>query len=143
MKHMDIVEFNSWARNYIVDENKFDDNGFIIMENNKNYKSTGIIAKIFKDHWSKFYSNCKNSLAINRPNADKEVHKMINCSLHNLGASIYVCPNDNEVYFCHHTCKGRLCPSCGIKTQNNINQNILEKCIKVKHRHITFTILKI
>ena len=46
MKHMNIVQFNSWAKTNIVDENKFDDNGFIIMENSKNYKSTGIIAKI-------------------------------------------------------------------------------------------------
>lgn len=104
MKHMNITQFNSWAKTNIIDENKFDDNGFIIMENSKNYKSTGIIAKIFNDHWDTFYSNCKNTLSIDRPNADKEVHKMIDCSLHNLRASIYVCPNDNEVYFCHHTC---------------------------------------
>ena len=137
---MNIVQFNSWAKDHIVDENKFDDNGFIIMENKTNYKSTGIIAKIFNDHWDTFYSKCNDNLSICRPNADKEVHKMINCSLHNLGASIYVCPNDDEVYFCHHTCKGRLCSSCGIKTQNMVTQNILEKCFKVKHRHITFTI---
>lgn len=142
MKHMNITQFNNWAKNNIVDENKFDENGFIIMENDKDYKSTGIIAKIFNDHWNEFYSNCKNTLSINRPNADKEVHKMIDCAFHNLGASIYVCPNDNEVYFCHHTCKGRLCSSCGIKNQNKITQNILEKCIRVKHRHITFTIPK-
>lgn len=140
MEHMNITQFNTWAKKNIVDENKFDDNGFIIMENDNNYKSTGIIAKIFNDHWDEFYSNCKNTLSIERPNADKEVKKMINCSFHNLGASIYVCPNDNEVYFCHHTCKGRLCSSCGIKSQKLVTENILEKCIKVKHRHITFTI---
>ena len=140
MKHMNITQFNSWAKTNIVDENKFDDNGFIIMENSKNYKSTGVIAKIFNDHWNEFYSNCKNTLSLYRPNANKEVHKMINCSLHNLGASVYVCPNDNEIYFCHHTCKSKLCSSCGIKSQTKVTQNILEKCIKTKHRHITFTV---
>lgn len=48
---MDINNFNTWAKNHIIDENKFDNNGFIIMENDTNYKSTGIIAKIFEDHW--------------------------------------------------------------------------------------------
>lgn len=140
MSHMNISQFNTWAKSNIFDENKFDKDGFIILNNNKNYKSTGIISKIFCDHWDSFFSLCKNSLSKIRPNANKEVQKLINCFLHNLGASIYVCPNDNEVYFCHHTCKGRLCSSCGIKTQKIITENILEKCINFKHRHITFTI---
>lgn len=142
MKHMNITQFNSWAKTNIIDENKFDENGFIVMDNNKNYKSTGIIAKIFNDHWKNYYSRYYKRLNEIRFNADKEVKKVIDCSLHNLGASIYVCPNDNELYFCHHTCKSKLCSSCGIKSQKNISQNILEKCIKYKHRHITFTIPK-
>lgn len=62
-------------------------------------------------------------------------------SNHKLGASVFVCPNDNEVYFCHHTCKGKLCSSCGIKSQKIKTQNILEKCINTKHRHITFAFI--
>ena len=139
---MNIVQFNSWAKTNIVDENKFDEDGFIIMENAKNYKSTGIIAKIFNDHWDDYYSRYHKRLNEIRANSDKEVKKVINCSLHNLGSSVFVCPNDNEVYFCHHTCKSKLCSSCGIKSQKNVSQNILEKCIKYKHRHITFTIPK-
>ena len=140
MSHMNISQFNSWAKKNIVDDNKFDNDGFIIMENNNFFKSTGVISKIFLDHWDNFFSLCKNSLSKIRPNADKEVHKLIDCSLHNLGSSVFVCPNDDEVYFCHHTCKGRLCSSCGIKTQKIVTENILQKCINSKHRHITFTI---
>ena len=33
-----------------------------------------------------------------------------------------------------------LCSSCGIKSQKIKTQHILEKCINVNHRHITFTI---
>lgn len=137
---MDIMEFNDWAKTHIIDENKFDENGFIIMENDINYKSTGIIAQIFEDHWDSYYSKYKNIIDSKRPNADKEVHKIIDCHNHNLGSSVFVCPIDNEVFFCHHTCKGRFCSSCGIKSQNIKTQNILEKCINSKHRHITFTI---
>ncbi len=137
---MNINNFNTWAKQHILDETKFDKDGFIIMENNSNFKSTGIISKIFEDHWDSFYSKYKMVIDTKRPNASKEIDKIINCSNHNLGASVFVCPNDEEVYFCHHTCRGKLCSSCGIKSQKIKTQNILEKCINTKHRHITFTI---
>ena len=140
MKHLDINNFNTWAKTHIFDENRFDEDGYIIMENNSNYKSTGIIAKIFENHWDAYYSKYKNTIDLKRNNADKEVHKIINCANHNLGASVYVCPEDDELIFSHHTCKGKLCSSCGIKSQKIKTQNILEKCINTKHRHITFTI---
>ena len=34
----------------MIDENKFDNDGYIIMENDSNFKFTGIISKIFEDH---------------------------------------------------------------------------------------------
>ena len=55
MEHMNITQFNNWAKNNIVDENMFDDDGFIIMDNDTNYKSTGIIASIFNNHWKYTY----------------------------------------------------------------------------------------
>ena len=140
MKHLDINNFNTWAKKHIFDDNKFDKDGYIIMENDSNYKSTGIIAKIFEDHWNDYYSKYKNTIDLKRSNANKEVHKIIDCANHNLGTSVYVCPEDNEVIFSHHTCKGKLCSSCGIKSHKVKTQNILEKCINTKHRHITFTI---
>ncbi len=140
MEHMNITNFNTWAKEHIVDENKFYENGFIIMENDFNYKSTGVISNIFQDHWNSFYSKYKFVIDLKRPNANKEVNKIIDCHNHSLGSSVFVCPNDDEVIFCHHTCKGRLCSSCGIKSQKIKTQNILEKCINTKHRHITFTI---
>lgn len=48
MEHTDIVNFNSWVKKHITNDNKFDEDGFIIMENN--YKRTSIIAKSFEDH---------------------------------------------------------------------------------------------
>lgn len=140
MEHIDVNIFNSWAKEHILDENRFDENGCIIIENEYNYKSTGIIAKIFEDHWDDYYIKYKDTISLKRPNANKEVKKIIDCANHNLGASVYVCPNDNEVIFSHHTCKGKLCSSCGIKSQKIKTENILEKCIQTKHRHITFTI---
>lgn len=137
MEHYDLHQFNTWAKEHITDENRFDDNGFIIMENEINYKTTGIISKIFEDHQN---TNEFSQIIKYRPNANKEINKIINCSNHNLGASVYVCPNDDEVFFCHHTCKGRLCSSCGIKSQKIKTNHILQRCLNITHRHITFTI---
>lgn len=129
MEHMDINQFNFWAKNHIMDDSKFDNDGFIISENDHNYKSTGIIASIFEDHWNSYFSKYKKSLDILRPNADKEVHKIIDCSNHNLGFSVYSCPKCDEIIFSHHTCKGKLCSSCGIKVLKlkKLKQNIFWK----------------
>lgn len=140
MKHMDINQFNTWAKNHITDDSKFDDDGFIIIENNYNFKSIGIISKVFEGHWDEYYSKYHSSLNVLRPNANKEVNKIIDCTNHNLGHTVYTCPKCDEIIFSHHTCKGKLCSSCGIKSQKIKTQHILEKCINVKHRHITFTI---
>ena len=140
MEHIDIVNFNRWAKSHITNESRFDNNGNIIMENNINYKSTGIISRIFSEHWNSYYSKMKDIIDTYRPNAPKEVQKVIDCSNHNLGSSVYVCPNCDEVFFCHHSCKGKLCSSCGIKAQKIKVEHILEKCITCNHRHITFTI---
>ena len=62
MEYMDINSFNNWAKNHILDENKFDNDGFIIMENDFNYKTTGIISNIFEDHWEQVYLKNKKIL---------------------------------------------------------------------------------
>ena len=48
MEHMDINQFNCWAKNHIFDDSKFDNDGFIISENTKSFKSTGILPLFFK-----------------------------------------------------------------------------------------------
>lgn len=142
MEHIDVNIFNNWMQNHGCNESIFDENGYIIMKNNKDYRSTGVIAHIFENHWKDYYSKYKNKVDELRPNANVEVGKVIDCANHNLGATIYACPKCEEVYFCSHTCKGKLCSSCGIKSQLITTENILQTCINVPHRHITFTIPK-
>ena len=129
---MDINQFNCWAKNHIFDDSKFDNDGFIISENTTSFKSTGIIASIFQDYWDSYYYKYKNSIDSLRPNANKEVQKIIDCANHNLGFTVYSCPHCDEIIFSHHTCKGKLCSSCGIKSQKIKTQNVLEKCINCK-----------
>lgn len=117
MEHLSKTEFNNWSKIHITDDSKFDDNGNIIMENSANYKHTGIIAKIFEDHFNEYYNSYKETIDKLRPNAREEVQKIIDCANHNLGVNVYICDKCGDVTFSSHTCKGKLCSSCGIKTQ--------------------------
>ena len=84
-------------------ENMFNSDGTI----NKNYnsfKKTGLIAKIFDEHWNETYQNNKDLIDKYRCNATTEVEKIINCYNKNLGCSVYECPDCNEIVFVGHTC---------------------------------------
>lgn len=140
MTNINIHELNAWAKEHIIDDNMFDDDGCLITENKSDFRTTGIIAEILEQSWDSFYSKYKEQLDKIRPNCNKEINKIIKCHNHDLGATVYYCEEDNEVYFCHHTCKGKLCSHCGIKSQKTKVLNIMSKCINTNHRHITFTI---
>ena len=140
MEHIAVEKFNEWAKEHCLSESMFDNNGNIIMKNKNDYKSTGIIARILEDKCGLYYSKFHTIIDIKRPNAPTEVQKIIDCANKNLGATVYVCNDCDEIYFCSHTCKGKLCSSCGIKSQKIVTEKILETCIHCSHRHITFTI---
>ena len=55
------------------------------------FKSTGVIASIFEDHWESTYLDNKDLIDKYRPNAVIEVQKIIDCYNKDLGCSIYNC----------------------------------------------------
>ena len=139
MLNIEETEFLNYFNNRTFDDNMFNSNGSL----NKNYnsfKKTGVIAQIFEDHWDEVYT--KNAFLINqyRPYANKEIQKVIDCHNKNLGCSVYVCPHCNDIVFVGHTCKSRLCSSCGYKYKNQRVENILQTAYNCQHRQIVFTI---
>ena len=66
----------------------FLENGKINPYYNSN-KKTGTIATIFEDHWQSTYENNKSTIDLYRPNASKEIQKVIDCHNKNLGCSPY------------------------------------------------------
>lgn len=95
----------------------YKENGNINHEYNS-LKKTGLIAKIFEDHWDKVYNNHKDGIDRNRPNAYKEIQKIIDYHNKNLGCSVYECPECHDFIFIGHTCKSKICSSCGYKYKN-------------------------
>ncbi len=123
------------------DENMFNKDGELNPKYNV-FRKTGTIANIFEDHWEKFYNNNKEMVDFYRPNADIEINKIIDCHNKDLGCSVYECLNCHNFIFVGHTCKSRICSSCGYKYKNERVENILETVYSTKHRQIVFTIPK-
>ena len=79
MTNINIHELNAWAKEHIIDDNMFNDDGFLITENKSDFRTTGIIAKTLEQSWDSFYSKYK------------EIDKIIKCHSHDLGATVYYC----------------------------------------------------
>ena len=138
---LDINEFKEFYLKNNYNENMFKSDGSINPEYNSK-KNTGLIAKIFEEHWDNIPADIKASILKYKPNADKEIKKIINCYNKNLGCNVYHCPNCNECCFIGHTCKSRFCSSCGYKYKLERVENILSTSYNCKHRQIVFTCAK-
>ena len=136
-----INEFKDYYLNNNYSDNMFNNDGTL----NKNYnssKKTGTIAQIFEDHWNNIPKIEKEEILKYRPNADKEIQKIIDCHNKNLGCSVYECPNCHDFVFIGHTCKSRICSSCGYKYKLLRVENIMNTAYNCKHRQIVFTMPK-
>ena len=132
-------EFLEFYNSRTLNANCFNPDGSL--NNNYNsFKSTGIIASIFEDHWEDTYLKNKSLIDKYRSNATIEIQKIIDCANKNLGCSLYVCPHCHDIIFIGHTCKSRFCSSCGYKYKNDRVENILQTAYNCNHRQIVFTI---
>lgn len=67
---------------------------------------------------------------------------MLSCKSFSLGYSVFKCPRCDEEKIVPHTCKSRICSSCGNKYNEQRSNSIFSKLFKCKHRHVVFTIPK-
>ena len=144
MKHKNYVTldfFKNYCLSNTYDENMFKSNGSINPKYNS-YKRTGLIAQIFEDHWESVYSKHSDVIDKYKPNATKEIKKIIDCKNKDLGYNIYTCPECHDVVFIGNTCKSRMCSSCGYKYKNERVENILQTAYRCQHRQMVFTIPK-
>ena len=96
------------------------------------------IKDIFKDHWNNFlnkydYFNIRETVFDN-------IKRMLKCKTLDLGFDVFKCPNCGKEKICFHTCKSRMCSSCGNKYNNQRQTSIFSKLFKFKHRHVVWTI---
>lgn len=96
------------------------------------------IKDIFGDHWNKFLKSYPNITI--RETVFDNINKMLKCKTLDLGFDVFKCPNCGKENFCFHTCKSRLCSSCGNKYNTERQTSIFSKLFKFKHRHVVWTI---
>lgn len=104
----------------------------------ENRKVKFTIKQIFQDWWNKFLEAYPN-LKI-RDVVFSNISRMLKCKTWDLGYAIYQCPNCGEEKIAPHTCKSRICSSCGNKYNKQRETSIFSKLFKCKHRHVVFTI---
>lgn len=104
----------------------------------KNRKTIFTIKQIFKDWWNTFLEAYPN---INiRDVVFTNVSRMLKCKTWDLGYAIFKCPDCGNEKIVPHTCKSRMCSSCGNKYNKQRETSIFSKLFKCKHRHVVFTI---
>lgn len=103
-----------------------------------NRKVNFTIKQIFKDWWEIFLNNYPN-LNI-RNTVFTNVEKMLKCRTWDLGFAIFSCHNCGKEKIVPHTCKSRMCSSCGNKYNKQRETSIFSKLFRYKHRHVVFTI---
>ena len=96
------------------------------------------IKDIFEDHWNKFLKSYPNITI--RETVFENINKMLKCKTLDLGFDVFKCPNCGKEKICFHTCKSRLCSSCGNKYNAERQTSIFSKLFKFKHRHVVWTI---
>ena len=104
----------------------------------KNRKTLFTIKQIFKDWWNKFLENYPN-LNI-RDVVYSNVNRMLKCRTWDMGYAVFKCPDCGNEKIVPHTCKSRMCSSCGNKYNKQRETSIFSKLFKYKHRHVVFTI---
>jgi hypothetical protein len=100
-------------------------------------KKCATIKVIFKENWPDFKQ--KHSGRI-RKTVIEDVEKMLRCGDISCGYSEYKCDCCGEIKKVAFTCKSRFCSSCGKIYVDKRAENMTNKLIKVKHRHMVFTI---
>lgn len=65
---------------------------------------------------------------------------MLKCKTWDLGFAIFSCPDCGHEKIVPHTCKSRMCSSCGNKYNKQRETSLFSKLFNYKHRHVVFTI---
>ena len=95
------------------------------------------IKKIFSanNNWTNFFSKNKNRI---RDSIPFNIEKIFKCKTPALGYSVYKCPKCRHKHTVNHTCKSRICSSCGKVATDEWIEEILAKLPDCNYQHITF-----
>lgn len=95
---------------------------------------------ILNDHYEHLFADEDVIRRGVRPEVISNLKRARTCGTSAAGYSTFQCPDCHARHYMYHTCKSRFCSSCGVKYAASRAKNLLNVCLGVKHRHVTFTI---
>ena len=98
------------------------------------------IQRILMDHFENLLQDDEVLRRGLRPEVISNLKRAKICGTPDAGYSTFQCPDCKSIHYMYHTCKSRFCSSCGVKYAAARAKNLLNVCLGVKHRHVTFTI---
>jgi hypothetical protein len=110
---------------------------------NKIYNYEGLDMLSFKlilnlnDNWEEYKKNDKYKV---RDVEIKEVEKMLGCMDIEKGYNSYICQSCGEIIYIPHSCKSRICTTCGKKHADEWAEMINSEMYAVPYRHIILTV---
>lgn len=94
----------------------------------KRKKVVFTIKQIFSDSWDLFISQFQNIKIRNI--VFKTVDRMLKCKTFELGFTCFKCPSCGKEKILFHSCKSRICSSCGNKYNKQRENSIFSKLFK-------------
>lgn len=95
------------------------------------------IKQIFEEHWPCFTRKYRGRI---RKVVMEDVKRMLSCGDLSNGYLEFSCDDCGEVKKVGFKCRSRFCTSCGKVYVDSRANNMTSKLIRVKHRHMVFTI---
>ena len=95
------------------------------------------LAAILAAHWMSFVAQYKRWI---RPVVFENVRKVLACRTPVLGCHIYQCEGCGHIELVPHSCKSRLCPTCGKHATDVWSKQVLNRLLDVPYHHLIMAI---
>lgn len=89
------------------------------------------------NNWQRFYDKHKHRI---RDSVIENINKLFLCRTQELGFHKYQCPHCGETEIAPHSCKSRICSSCGKLATDRWIESSMSKFPNTSYQHLVFTI---
>ena len=90
-----------------------------------------------QDNWQRFVEVNGDPI---RPAVYDNIRRMLACRTPELGFHVYACPDCGEQRIVPHTCKSRLCSSCGKPATDRRAEQVLSQTLDVEYHHLVLSV---
>jgi len=89
------------------------------------------------NNWQRFYDKHKHRI---RESVIENINKVFLCRTQELGFHKYQCPHCGEMETAPHSCKSRICSSCGKLATDRWIESSMSRFPNVSYQHLVFTV---